>query len=57
MPLKRGYGRKTISKNIAAEIQSGRSAAQAVAIAYSIARESAPQDRKYRFVNKKRKQR
>lgn len=42
MPLKKGYGKKTISKNIATEIRAGRSRSQAVAIAYSVARKAAP---------------
>ena len=35
MPLKRGSSKKTISRNIATEIRSGRPTKQAVAIAYS----------------------
>lgn len=42
MPLKRGYGKKTISSNIAMEVRSGRPVKQAVAIAYSVARKAAP---------------
>lgn len=42
MPLKSGYGKKTISRNIATEIRAGRPVKQAVAIAYSMARKSAP---------------
>lgn len=41
MPLRKGYGRKTISENIGREVRSGRDPDQAAAIAYSKARESA----------------
>jgi hypothetical protein len=54
MPLKRGYGEKTIAKNIKTEIKSGRSQAQAVAIALSVARSAAPKDLKSRFTEKKK---
>lgn len=37
MPSTKGYSAKTISKNIRAEIKSGKSQKQAVAIALSIA--------------------
>jgi hypothetical protein len=42
MPLKAGYGRKTIARNIRTEMRAGRPVKQAVAIAYSMARKSAP---------------
>lgn len=53
MPLKKGYGKKTISKNIAAEIRSGRPVKQAVAIAYSVARKAAPKRMKAKFKRSK----
>lgn len=53
MPLKRGYGEKTIAKNIKTELKSGRSQAQAVAIALSVARQAAPKDQKYRFTRRR----
>ena len=49
MPLRKGYGKKTIAKNIATEVESGRPIKQAVAIAYSIAREAAPKKLKSKF--------
>lgn len=54
MPLKRGYSKKTISKNIAAEIRAGRPMRQAVAIAYSVARKAAPKARKAMFTRPRR---
>lgn len=54
MPLKKGYGEKTIAKNIKTELKSGRPQAQAVAIALSVARKAAPKDQKYRFTQKKK---
>jgi len=49
MPLRKGYGRKTISENIRREIKAGRSPAQAAAIAYSSARKSAPKSKRSQF--------
>ncbi len=52
MALKRGYGEKTIARNIKTELKAGRPQAQAVAIALSVARKAAPKDQKYRFTKK-----
>jgi hypothetical protein len=52
MPLKKGYGEKTIAKNIKTEIKAGRPQKQAVAIALSVARSAAPKKEKYRFTKK-----
>lgn len=54
MALKKGYGKKTISKNIASEVRSGRPVKQAVAIAYSMARASAPKAKRAMFTRPKR---
>jgi len=49
MPLRKGYSKKTISKNIATEVRAGRPVKQAVAIAYSMARKSAPKSKRARL--------
>ena len=49
MAMKKGYGKKTISENIAREIRRGHPPKQAVAMAYSSARASAPKALKSRF--------
>ena len=38
MPLKKGYGKKSVSYNIKREMKSGKSRKQSVAIALSVAR-------------------
>jgi len=42
MPLKKGYGKKTVSKNIKAEMKAGKPQKQAIAIALSTAARSKP---------------
>ena len=54
MPLKKGYSKKTISRNIATEVRSGRPVKQAVAIAYTVARQTAPKKLKSKFMPKKK---
>ena len=46
VPLIKGFSQKSISKNIATEIRSGRSREQAVAIALSTAKEAAMKAKK-----------
>jgi hypothetical protein len=43
MPIKKGYSKASIAKNIRTEIRAGRKPKQAVAIAYSVARSAAKQ--------------
>jgi hypothetical protein len=38
MPIKKGYGKKTVSKNIKTEMKSGKPQKQAIAIALDVAR-------------------
>lgn len=55
MALKKGYSKKTIAKNIATEVRAGRPVKQAVAIAYSMARQSAPKNKRSQFARPSKK--
>lgn len=46
MPLKKGYSRSSIGKNIKMEEKAGRPKKQAIAIALNVAREAAMKDGK-----------
>lgn len=41
MPLSKGTSKKSFSKNVATEVKAGKPVKQAVAIAYSVKRQSA----------------
>lgn len=47
MPLKSGYSKKTVSDNVATEMDAGKPQKQAVAIALSKARESKKGKKEY----------
>lgn len=55
MPLKKGWSRSSIAKNIAMELRSGRSRLQAIAIALSQARRAAKKAGKPEKATKKRR--
>lgn len=46
MPLKKGYSKKSVSKNIATEMKSGKSHKQAIAIALNVAKEAKKKNKK-----------
>ena len=46
MPLKKGYGKRSVSSNIRTEVKPGRPQKQAVAIALNIARQAKAAHRK-----------
>lgn len=54
MPLKMGYGKKTIARNIRTEMRAGRPQRQAIAIALSVARRAAPKAKKAMFTKPRR---
>ena len=47
MPIKKGYGKKTVAKNIRTEMAAGKPQKQAVAIALNIAKKSKPKAARY----------
>ena len=47
MPIKKGYGKKTVAKNIKTEMAAGKPQKQAVAIALNVAKKSKPKAARY----------